>query len=153
MRDIFVAFLFVSVAVSSNACGGNVREVGPDPSNEEAGTDANPESGACPDGGYPISCPGGEFLYCCPAGSFCDPPSCGAPVPAQDDAGACPSDQYLLVPCCGGYNDTSCSNGPGPPAAFCTALPASCEDQSECTLNGCEGPIDESNRTLQCTCL
>ncbi len=158
----------VPVALSLGACGGSVRGVaGPDASATdgpaESSEDAGADSGTCQqDGSYPVEC-NGVLLYCCPPGAHCAPPSCGlpdagGPAEAGDamtarDTGACPQDQYLLVPCCGGVNDTSCSNGPGPPAPFCTAFPSSCEGESVCTIGSCEGPVDQTTGTLQCICI
>jgi hypothetical protein len=163
MRDSFVAFIVLPVALSLSACGGTVvSTTGPDLAGEDGSTDAGldttADSGACPDGSYPIGCDG-VVMYCCPPGANCLPPSCGSPDAgkgtAPDDAGKCPADQYVVIPCCGGYNDTSCSNGPGPPPPFCTALPSSCKGQSGCLLPGsdCEGPVDDSKRTLTCMCI
>lgn len=154
MRDSLVELLFLPVALSLGACGGSVRAApGQDASDEGSSADA----GTCPAGTYPVECAGGPLFYCCPAGAHCEPPSCGSPdasdAAAPGDSGPCPPDQYLLTPCCGGYNDTSCSNGPGPPPPFCTALPASCAGQSTCTLGGCEGPVDPIHRTFGCICI
>jgi hypothetical protein len=79
-------------------------------------------------------------------------PPVPGPGPATD-AGACPAGQYLLQPCCGGYNDTSCSNGSPPPQPFCVTLPASCDGHSMCTVGGCVGVVDATNLTLGCTCI
>ncbi len=151
MRGSLVASVLLPVALSLGACGGVfVGDDGEYYPPGDAGADA------CPPGAYPVECPG-VFLYCCPPGAHCAPPSCGSPdagdAPPPEDAGACPPDQYLVVPCCGGFDDTSCSNGPGPPTPFCSALPSSCDGSSACTLGGCDGPIDESARTLECTCI
>ncbi|HEY1954413.1 MAG TPA: hypothetical protein VGH28_02355 [Polyangiaceae bacterium] len=107
------------------------------------------DAGACEAGAYPVECPGGPLLYCCPPGSHCEAPSCGEPA----EAGACADGEVLLEPCCGGYQDQSCSNGPGPPPPFCIALPASCEGKSSCTIGGCSGQLDETTGTLGCGCL
>lgn len=153
MRDSFLGCLLLPVALSIGACGGSISPV--TAGTADAGGDANADSGACADGGYPVSC-GAVVLYCCPPGAYCDPPSCGVPAAADaaaPDAGPCPPGEYLIFPCCGGYNDTTCSNGPGPPPPFCSALPSSCEGKSTCMLGGCIGPLDESKRTLGCTCI
>ncbi len=162
VRAFFNGSLFLALAAPLAACGGNVAVAPPaDASSEaspaQASVDAGADSGVCPEAGsYPVEC-NGVLLYCCPPGANCDPPSCGsqkaADAAAPADSGPCPADEYLLTPCCGGYNDTSCSNGPGPPPPFCTALPPSCAGKSVCTVGGCEGSVDTSNRTLGCNCI
>ena len=133
MRKIELLICLVAVG-----CGGTVVN---------GVSDAGNDAGVCEAGAYPIGCPNGPVLYCCPPGAHCDPPSCNQP-----EAGDCPDGQVLLIPCCGGFNDQSCSNGPGPPPPFCTAVPPTCNEQS-CTVGGCEGAFDESTRTLSCNCI
>jgi hypothetical protein len=151
-------FLLVPLALCIGGCGGSVS--GSDASDADSSTDAGidgaVESGACPVGSSPVEC-NGVLLYCCPEASHCAPPSCELPDAGDaadaTDAAPCPAGQYLLMPCCGGFNNTSCSNGPGPPPPFCTVLPPSCTGQSTCLVGGCEGVVDESSGKLQCTCI
>jgi len=86
MRDGFLRRLLLPVAASAaalcvGACGSGGAVAGPDPSGQDASTDARVDgagdSGACPPGSYPIEC-NGVVLYCCPPGAHCDPPSCGS---------------------------------------------------------------------------
>lgn len=110
----------------------------------------------CPAGASPVACPGGPLLYCCPPDAFCAPPSCvDADAPTPLDLAQCPPGQVLLIPCCGGFNDTACSNSAGPPAPppFCTDLPSFCEGQTSCAIGGCNGALDENKRTLGCLCI
>lgn len=124
----------------------------------DAGDGDDGGDGGCPAGYSPVAC-NGVVLYCCAPGAHCATPSCGVPAPAPndasepDDAGDCPPGEILIMPCCGGYQDTSCSNGPGPPAPFCTTPPSSCDGQSECTIGGCSGPYDEATHRLSCICI
>jgi hypothetical protein len=160
-RAFFRKSLLPVLAAALGACGGNVAvapaaDASSEASATEAGLDAGADSGPCPEAGsYPVEC-NGVLLYCCPPGAHCDPPSCSqqaADAAAPADTGPCPSDEYLLTPCCGGFNDMSCSNGPSPPPPFCTAIPASCAGKSVCTVGGCEGTLDTTNRTLGCNCI
>ena len=148
MRRSFLAPLLLLVAPSLAACGSGAGR--------EDGAYAPTDAGTCTGGSYPIAC-AGVVLYCCAPGAHCASPSCGSPdaggAPPPADAGSCGPDQYLVIPCCGGENDTACSNGPGPPPPFCSALPSACEGQTSCTLGGCEGALDGSARTLQCFCI
>ena len=153
------------------------------PSGDAGHEAAVADAGACGENSFAVVNCNGMFEYCCPAGANCAPPSClplvdagneGAAADAggcdEDsgchrldagqgadaaDAGPCPGAEYLLIPCCGGINDTSCSNGSGPPAPqpFCTALPAMCDGQPDCIVGECEGSVDQTKRTLQCNCI
>jgi hypothetical protein len=74
--------------------------------------------------------------------------------------GECPDGEYLLIPCCGGDNDTACSNGSGPPAPapYCVPLPASCAGDAfvgGCSPPGttCSGGVDAVERTISCVCI
>ena len=119
------------------------------------------DGGSCPAGSDPIACAGGPILYCCAKNESCDPPSCldagggpAEPAASTDAAMACPPGQYLLIPCCGGFNDTSCSNGSPAPAPFCVDLPPACQGgQPSCTIGDCSGVLDGLNYTLQCECI
>jgi hypothetical protein len=144
----------------------------------DAGHDAaSPEAGACPAGSAAVYGCGGTFFYCCPDdGGNCEAPSCetldagheaaageaggcssdaSCPRSPPSDGGACQAGEYLLIPCCGGVDDSACSNSNGPPAPapFCTALPASCAGQTTCTVGQCEGAVDQATRTLGCNCI
>ena len=109
-------------------------------------------------------CSGANGEDCCPDGAICLPPSNlapdagadGAPVDAApSDAGTCPDGEYLVFPCCGGFDNMTCSNGGNgtPPQPFCAAIPASCDGQTMCTLGGCVGELDPTQRTLGCNCI
>jgi hypothetical protein len=174
-RLVRTALLFLLFSSSSlAACGGLAQGA-------DAGAEGGTGSGACPAGYYeglpycdngrlkPSCCPNGA--YCSPPGGFCDldggackggldcaPDAGRAPLndaggAPRDDAGSCPDGLYLFIPCCGGVNDTSCSNGPGPPPPFCAALPSSCVGQSICYRGDCSGPVDAAARSVQCECI
>jgi hypothetical protein len=154
-------FYLLPLVLSLGACGGNAVISSEKDGSAESGMDAGAEPDACVPGSDAVINCHGVFLYCCPPHAHCLPPPCDSPdagdaAPPPDAApgdGGCPVGEYLLVPCCGGYDNTACSNGPGPPPPFCSALPASCSGQSACEIGGCSGTVDPGKRTVECNCL
>jgi len=177
-----------SVAQSPLVQNQPVDQPRPTQPSEDAGADSGacpagyyvePESLGCVDGQLrPGCCPNGancsppSNTYCDLGGGACSPEPCAedagaapedagaAPEDAAAvDSGACPAGQVLLEPCCGGDNDSSCSNGGGPPAPapFCVELSSlNCfmeGDASVCMKGGCEGELDTANHTLGCNCI
>ena len=70
--------------------------------------------------------------------------------------GGCPAGEYLIIPCCGGDNDTSCSHGgPPAPAPFCAQLSCDSTEAASCTpaADTCAGVVDPSARTVSCECI